>query len=154
MSYKIYIIFGFLLCAINIYGQTSLPVYVNMQQNVNHNTGFQEENFLYKQTNEWKKHKIFKACGWSALGIGSAMMIVGFVGDVVKNWEGPEHSSTFKIVGYTGIGITAASIPLFIFSYKNKKEAFSINAGCQTMYVPAPNGVIQQRPTIALSFKF
>ncbi|WP_158712903.1 hypothetical protein [Parabacteroides pacaensis] len=154
MDYKIYTLLGLLLFVINIYGQTRLPIYVDMQQNISYNTPFQNEDFLYKQTNEWKKHKILQACGWSAFGIGGAMMIVGFVGDVVKNWEGTEHNSQFKILGYTGIGITTASIPLFIFSHKNKKKAFSIHTACQTIYVPAPNGIIQQRPSVSISFKF
>ena len=82
-------------------------------------------NFAYKDTRAWRVHRACKISGWTAFGVGGSMMIVGFVGDVLANWEEPSYSQnhTLRTMGYIGTGLTAASIPLFAFSVKNKKKA-------------------------------
>ena len=83
------------------------------------------QNFAYKETRAWRVHRACKISGWTAFGVGGSMMVVGFVGDALANWEEPSYSQnhTFRTIGYIGTGLTAASVPLFTFSVKNKKKA-------------------------------
>ena len=82
-------------------------------------------NFAYKDTRAWRVHRACKISGWTAFGVGGSMMIVGFVGHVLANWEksSDSYNYTFRTIGYIGTGLTAASIPLFAFSVRNKKKA-------------------------------
>lgn len=157
MLLKINILIGFLLLSISSYGQGIVPVSSDQREAKARVTSFQEERFSFRQTPEWKRHKVLKACGWSTLGVGSAMMIVGFCGDVISNWEGPEHHSGFKIAGYVGVGVTASSIPLFVFSHKNKKKAKqtgSLSLNYSNIVTPRTNGARKNQPALAVNIYF
>ena len=84
-------IFVFLLSA-NIYEQKASPVNVYRNTNVNY-TGIVESDqpLGYKQIREWKKFKTLQVCGWTALGAGSAMVVVGsfvFAFATEDKWDG------------------------------------------------------------------
>ncbi len=134
MKQKINIILVFLIFSICIYGQKQ-PVYTGME------IGANAQNVpSYKLTPEWKTHKKCQAWGWTTFGVGSAMMIVGFMGDFIDNWERPTPRNRFKILGFTGVALTAASVPLFVFSIKNKNKARSISMGTGALASPTRNG--------------
>ena len=133
MKQKISIILGFLLFSICVYGQK--PVYTDMETGLN-----AEKRLSYKLTPEWEKHKKYQARGWTAFGIGSAMVISGFMGYAIDNMDGPTTRYRFMILGFAGVAVTAASVPLFVFSIKNKKKARSISLGSNTLASPLQNG--------------
>ncbi|WP_300762673.1 hypothetical protein [uncultured Parabacteroides sp.] len=146
MKQKINIILGFFLFSICIYGQEK-PVYTiaslhALESEAITSSGNMDRPvpFSYKLTPEWKTHKKCQAWGWTTFGVGSAMMIVGFMGDFIDNWERPTPRNRFKILGFTGVAITAASVPLFAFSIKNKNKARSISMGTGTLAAPLRNG--------------
>lgn len=117
------IAFFFLLafgCLFNSYGATFLQLSDTLPVGVS-----------YKDTRLWRRHRACKISGWTALGVGGSMMIVGFVGDVLANYESPSYNPGFRIVGCIGSGITAASIPLFAFAVKNKQRAENAVLGTQ-----------------------
>mgnify|MGYP005917066535 CR=1 FL=1 len=149
MKQKINIILGFLLLSICIYGQKQ-PVYTGME------IGANARNIpSYKLTPEWKKHKKYQAWGWTTFGVGSAMMIVGFMGNVIDNWEQPSPRYRFMVLGFTGVAVTAASVPLFVFSIKNKKKARSLRLGSGYLPCPLQNGSgIQSRPALSMGIDF
>lgn len=128
-------ILGFLLFSICIYGQK--PVYTGLNA---------EKRLSYKLTPEWKKHKKYQAWGWTTFGVGSAMVISGFMGYAIDNMEGPTTRYRFMILGFTGVAVTAASVPLFIFSVKNKKKAKTngraslLYLGNSALAIPSQNG--------------
>ena len=137
MKQRINIILGFLIFSICIYGQEK-PVYTIASLHTLESRATTSSGnivcpipFSYKLTPEWKTHKKCQAWGWTTFGVGSAMMIVGFMGNVIDNWE---------ILGFTGVAVTAASVPLFAFSIKNKNKARSLKLGTGTLASPLRNG--------------
>ena len=141
----------FLLLSAHVYGQKSSLILTDENivcDNVRHT------DFSYKQTKEWKRHKILKACGWTAFGAGNAMMLVGFMGYAVANYEGEKQASGLKIMGYIGTGMAMSSIPLLVFSYINEKKAMAVSAGYQTMRVFTPDGKSTSQPGLSVSLNF
>lgn len=134
MKQKINLILGFLLFSLCIYGQEK-PVYagIKIEQNA--------ENIpAYKLTPEWKKHKKCQAWGWTTLGVGSAMMMYGFWGMAMERDDVAKSTPKYAALAYTGIAVTAASVPLFVFSIKNKKKARSLCLGSNALAAPMRNG--------------
>lgn len=81
MKYKILWILGFWMLSISIYGQQQ-PVYRDsffLHESKNLNLpDINQPNILSNKLNpEWQKHKYFQALGWTTLGVGTTMMIVG-----------------------------------------------------------------------------
>lgn len=85
----------------------------------------------YKQTRYWKKHKTLKACGWTALGIGVPAIVVGFAGAVASGYESGGDGEAFGIIICAGAGLTVSSIPLFVFSVKNRQKAIATALGTE-----------------------
>ena len=134
MKQKINIILGFLLFSICIYGQKQ-PVYTGM------GIGTNARNVSsYKLTPEWKTHKKCQAWGWTALGTGTAMMMYGFWAMCMERDDVAKSTPKYAALAYGGVAITAASVPLFVFSIKNKNKARSISMGTGTLVAPLRNG--------------
>lgn len=142
----IILIFGFLLLSICIYGQEKTIYTVASHSIPESRTTTSSGNiaypipFSYKLTPEWKKHKICQACGWTAFGVGSVMVISGFMGYAIDNMDGPTPRYRFMVLGFAGVAVTAASVPLFVFSIKNKKKARSLTLGSNMLASPLRNG--------------
>lgn len=116
-------------------------------------------NFAYKDTRAWRVHRACKISGWTAFGVGGSMMIVGFVGHVLANWEksSDSYNYTFRTIGYIGTGLTAASIPLFVFARRQKRaaqEALSLSMGSTVIQTLTPSGRIGSAPAWALRVCF
>lgn len=81
----------------------------------------------YKNTVYWKRHRTFKFCAFSALGLGLCGTATGFIGvlcnlpDANPNWR--KDVKVWEGILGAGLCLTATSIPLFILSYHNKKKA-------------------------------
>lgn len=79
----------------------------------------------YRQTKNWRHYKTQKICAWSCLGVGTVGVFYGLIftelgsfynEDGSVGWPGP------TLLAFGGAAILS-SIPLFIFSNKNKKKA-------------------------------
>lgn len=161
MSMRVITILLFaLLWATGIYGQSESPIDVNTCITVD-NANIQSEmlSFDYKQTAEWKRYKTFKAIGWTSVGVGGAMLIVGFIGDIIDNYERgcKKEKIRFRVVWCMGTGIAAASVPLLTFAYINrhkakKATALSLTASC--LSVDLPTGGRQSQPMLGISINF
>lgn len=96
--------------------------------------GHTSQDLFYKESRAWRIHKACKISGWTAFGVGAPMMIAGFVGDVLANYERPSYKSynpAFRIVGCVGTGLTAACIPLFAIAVKNRQKAENTALGTE-----------------------
>lgn len=111
---------------------------------------------FYKHSAYWKRHKILKITGYSALGLGGTMMTIGFLFNIIKNYDNNEgqHPQGYKIVGFVGVGITAASVSLLTFSYINKKKAKQISINMESMKVCSPDGTMQTTPSLSFRIHF
>lgn len=114
----------------------------------------------YKQTKYWKRHNVYKTCAWSAMGLGIASFGAGTI--VCMASLADDHDNNSGEIGGTlvlsGIGLSAASIPMFILAYRNKYKAkesvldVSLNAtGIPTV---SALGQTQIQPALGISVNF
>lgn len=152
MNVRVVIIVMFMfLLSTSIYGLNPLSVYV-----ANNNTNYidiqKEDIFNYKQSTEWRKFKMFRACGWTALGVGSTMVVVGsIVCAVATNSEAGGGIDPLVAIPCVGGGLCIASIPLFVYANKNWHKALSLGATSQTIHLPMQT---KQQLAVALRFTF
>ena len=160
MKQKINIILGFFLFSICIYGQEK-PVYTIASLHTLESRAITSSAnmdrpvpFSYKLTPEWKTHKKYRAYGWTTLGVGSLMLISGFLGYAIDNMDGPAIQYRFLPLGITGAAITSSSIPFFVLSAKNKKKARSISLGCKTLAAPLGRAGMAYTPGMSVGISF
>lgn len=77
-----------------------------------------------KTSTNWQKHKTFQALGWTSLGIGVPLTLLGLVTTIANAYNGNDNPTGTKVMLGAGAVLTASSIPLFIFSHKYKKRAY------------------------------
>lgn len=115
----------------------------------------------YKQTAYWKKHKRLRKYAWAALGLGVCGTVVGWIGEAGNtahtnsNWK--EDGKVWDVVLVAGIGLTASSIPLFVFSRKNKrkaKETVEFSFRSPNIHWVSPNGMKQAQRVLGLCISF
>ena len=115
----------------------------------------------YKQTAYWKKHKWLRKYAWAALGLGVCGTVVGWIGEAGNtahtnsNWK--EDGKVWDVVLVAGIGLTASSIPLFVFSHKNKrkaKETVEFSFRSSNIHWVSPNGMKQAQRVLGLCISF
>lgn len=97
--------------------------------------------------------------GWTSVGVGGAILIVGFIGDFLDNYEKScdEEKIRFRVVWCMGAGIAAASVPLLTFAYINRhkaKKAAALSLTASRLSVDLPTGGRQSRPTLGISINF
>ncbi|MCD7852340.1 MAG: hypothetical protein LUH63_23070 [Parabacteroides sp.] len=80
----------------------------------------------------WKRHKLFKTLGWSALGLGLPAMVFGVIGGLGAFYNGKNEDTWYGIF-YGGMGLTLASVPFFICSVHYKHRAYSLSIGGASM---------------------
>ncbi|MDR0938169.1 MAG: hypothetical protein LBN29_02270 [Mediterranea sp.] len=112
----------------------------------------------YKSTKYWKRHRILKGCAWTTLSVGGGGMLVGLFGDIVNELDTDSDSkgdkALWKGVFYSGLCLAVSSIPLFVFSHKNKKKALSVVVSGQALSSPFPNGTAERRPALSVAIRF
>lgn len=154
-------IFLLLFCAVFVKAQEyDLSLMNHTQANmsvyfaVKDNTKLQE---AYKQTPYWKRYKVLKGCAWGALGLGiCGTGVTGFIMVVHGSYSGSE-SSLYTALLITSLGVTASSIPLFIFANKNKikaKRTVELSLNASHIYMSLPNGRQQVEPALGLCINF
>lgn len=111
----------------------------------------------YKQTPEWTKYKTLRTVGWTTFGVGVATVGAGlYTSILLANLHGSRSDKTKAgpIVTFTGLGLTAASIPIlacaYYYRHKAKKTYMSVGVtqlsaptfGAGLSYTPAMNFTI------------
>jgi len=77
--------------------------------------------------NYWRRHKTLKTVGWTLAGVGGTATLFGIVGKLIDKStnENYSHESNahWNIVIFSGLGVTAASVPCLICSNRAKRYA-------------------------------
>ena len=112
--------------------------------------------FSYKQSPEWQKYKRLRAWGWTALGVGSAMTIVGSLGCayVIQMGDSDGGPGPLLAMPILGGALTVSSVPLLVRAYKNRRKALAIGATSQTTSLLPSVGKGERQPALALSLYF
>lgn len=95
----------------------------------------------YKNTPEWGKYLALRTVGWTTFGVGMAATGVGaFVSLALSSIHGSNHDKTQAgpIIIYSGLGLTAASIPILVSAYHYKNKAKKIGLSMGVTQLPAP----------------
>lgn len=146
--------FGIVICAGAGLTVSSIPLFVfavkNRQKAIATALGTELDPQL------WRKHRQFRIGACTALGIGLAGMATGLMGGAFDD-SLYKNTQSWKAVFYTSVGVTAASIPLFVFANINKKQAkqaieFSLSSS--NIQMALPNGMLQTQPALGFAFIF
>ncbi|WP_343689276.1 hypothetical protein [Chitinophaga sp.] len=76
-----------------------------------------------KTGDNWKKHKTFRALGWTSLGVGVPLTLVGLASAIASAYNGNNNPPIYQWMLGSGAVLTTSGIPLFILSHKYKKKA-------------------------------
>ena len=146
--------FGIVICAGAGLTVSSIPLFVfavkNRQKAIETALGTELDPQL------WRKHRQFRIGACTALGIGLAGMATGLMGGAFDD-SLYKNTQSWKAVFYTSVGVTAASIPLFVFANINKKQAkqaieFSLSSS--NIQMALPNGMLQTQPALGFCIHF
>lgn len=146
--------FGIVICAGAGLTVSSIPLFVfavkNRQKAIATALGTEPDPQL------WRKHRQFRIGACTALGIGLAGMATGLMGGAFDD-SLYKNTQSWKAVFYTSVGVTAASIPLFVFANINKKQAkqaieFSLSSS--NIQMALPNGMLQTQPALGFCIHF
>jgi len=112
-----------------------------------------------RQNRYWRRHKTFKTCAWTSLGVGVAAMGVGFVGAVACAMDDSNSDGRpFGICFYSGAAMSFGSIPLFVQAYRNKYKSYSaaLDVTLNATSIPAMSqrGFAYNQPAMGLSLNF
>lgn len=104
----------------------------------------------------WKRHKTLKRLAWTSLGLAVAYAgVMGTVYGMSKSLgEGGNNGDAGPIIIIPAACLASASIPLFIFSSKNKKKALSVSAGSGVTLYSLPNGSTKKQPVFTARICF
>lgn len=165
-------LFCFLLCVMQVKAEDydlSIPNKMNREVLLcSYSSTKINKDTSYKQTAYWKKHKIFKGCGFGTLGLGLCGTFVGVCGalgsaynenyqSISNSTRNDKEEKAFDIIAYVGVGLIASSIPLFILSneYKIKaKENVRLLLNSSTIYMPSINGRMKPQPALSVCISF
>lgn len=146
--------FGIVICAGAGLTVSSIPLFVfavkNRQKAIATALGTELDPQL------WRKHRQFRIGACTALGIGLTGMATGLMGGAFDD-SLYKNTQSWKAVFYTSVGVTAASIPLFVFANINKKQAkqaieFSLSSS--NIQMALPNGMLQTQPALGFCIHF
>ncbi|WP_298113950.1 hypothetical protein [uncultured Bacteroides sp.] len=120
-----------------------------------------KEELNYKQTAYWKKYKRLKKYAWATFGIGVCGTIAGWIGEAGNTAHTNSHwkddGKAWDVVLVAGIGLTVSSIPLFVFSHKNKrkaKETVEFSFRSSNIHLMLPNGMKQTQHALGVCMNF
>lgn len=116
-------------------------------------------NDAYKNTPEWGKYKALRAVGWTTFGVGIAATGVGtIVGLALGSIHGPNTDKTQagSIIVYSGLGLTAASIPILIsaYHYRNKAKKIGMSMGLTQLAAPTFGQNMSYTPAVNFAVTF
>ena len=146
--------FGIVICAGAGLTVSSIPLFVfavkNRQKAIATALGTELDPQL------WRKHRLFRIGACTALGIGLAGMTTGLMGGAFDD-SLYKNTQSWKAVFYTSVGITVASIPLFVLANINKKrakQAIEFSLSSSNIQIALPNGMLQTQPALGFCIHF
>ena len=98
----------------------------------------------------YHKYKVLRACGWTALGVGSTVTLFGSILCAFAG-QGTDIPGPMLAIPVVGGALTAASVPTLVFAYKNRRKALAIGATQQILYTPMRQ---ERQPALALRLSF
>lgn len=152
-----------LMMAISCAAQTDYPSVVGdyrseYSTSFANNSAFNQiesRSFNYKMTKEWKRYKVLRAVGWSALGVGIPATLGGLVGVGVSVIGGDPYGGFIAILAAGGV-LTLSSIPILISAYhyrsKAKKVAFELRMA--QVSNPGMNNRQSFQPALGIALRF
>jgi hypothetical protein len=105
-----------------------------------------------------KKSKTQRTIGWSMLGGGVAMVVVGG-GLFVNNFElfsrkNDDEAGAGAVLFLCGVGCSLGSIPFFISAAHNSKNAARVSMGGRQIFIPEQNNFSSKmQPSITITIK-
>lgn len=159
MAHRIFLLLLLLLCTGNIKAGSvdSLSVdgiQANTVISFATNNIIEDAQVSYKNTVYWKKHKVLKGCAWTALGIGVGGTVVGFIEKFGSTMNGNNEDALWDGIFISGVCLTVSSIPLFIYSHKNKKKALQAYVLVDNIRVNLPGEMKYSRPALGFGIYF
>lgn len=112
--------------------------------------------FDYKQTDEWRKYKIMRAVGWSALGASVPLV---FFGVAFTGFSSMYNDQDLQALGLglliPGGTLLVGSIPVLICAYNYRNKARNMSFGVSAIHTPGLNsGSMADTPALSLSLSF
>ena len=116
-------------------------------------------NDAYKNTPEWGKYKALRAVGWTTFSVGMTATGVGaIVSLALSSIHGSNHDKTQAgpIIIYSGLGLTAASIPILVsaYHYKNKAKKIGMSMGVTRLSAPTFGQNLSYTPAMNFTISF
>lgn len=146
--------FGIVICAGAGLTVSSIPLFVFAVKNRQKAIATALGTELAPQL--WRKHRLFRIGACTALGIGLAGMATGLMGGAFDD-SLYKNTQSWKAVFYTSVGITVASIPLFVLANINKKrakQAIEFSLSSSNIQMALPNGMLQTQPALGFCIHF
>ena len=112
--------------------------------------------FDYKQTDEWRKYKIMRAVGWSALGASVPLV---FFGVAFTGFSSMYNDQDLQALGLglliPGGTLLVGSIPVLICAYNYRNKARNMSFGVSAIHTPGLNsGSMAYTPALSVSLSF
>ncbi len=113
-------------------------------------TGDPYTNFDYKQTPEWKRYKVLRAVGWSAVGVSVPTLLIGTCLMSMSDGSGDIYSTSSLITG--GV-LLVSGIAMLVTAYDYRSKAKSMAVSLSAINTPSPigHGIA---PALSLSLTF
>lgn len=111
----------------------------------------------YKNTPEWGKYKALRAVGWTTFGVGvTATGVGGFLYLALSSINGSEKAQPGAIVFFSGLGLTAASIPILVsaYHYRNKAKKIDMSMSVTQISTPTINQNLSYTPAMNFTITF
>lgn len=110
----------------------------------------------YKATPEWRKFKVMRAVGWSALGVGLGTAAFGGLVAAFSAFEGGDFTGIPLAIVATGGSLAVASVPILIvgYGYKKKAKRKVLNMNVMSMTMPRAVGAPYSAPGLGFSLTF
>lgn len=112
-------------------------------------TGLTREEYLRKAKNQKTAGKIVLAAGGAMAMTGILIAVSNLDFSTTRTDDNTGNAA--DIIGYSGVTVMAASIPLFMASSKNKKKALSISFKNQTIpYIQSGLLIYKTIPSLSI----
>lgn len=111
--------------------------------------------FDYKQTDEWRKYKIMRAVGWSALGASVPLVFFGVAMTGFSAMYNQDLEAVDLGLLISGGTLLVGSIPVLICAYNYRNKARNMSFGVSAVHTPGLNsGSMAYTPALSVSLSF
>ena len=106
----------------------------------------------YKNTPEWGKYKALRTVGWTTFGVGmTATCVGGYLYLLLANLSGNGEAGAIEF--FSGLGVTAASVPILIsaYHYRSKAKKIGLSMGVTQLSTPTFGQNLSYTPAISFA---